>query len=588
MKDKRATVVEALRVVGLVVLSVLIWCGVMNRWSVVAWRTPLAYTEARAKFDVLSVYAAVKAAAAGHFMPLVSKEVPELGAPFVAQWNDFPITEEALFFLTGLLAQVVGLFAAVNLACLLAHVLAAVSFYAAGRLLKAAPVWCFAGALVFAFARYGFAHEAHHIVITYFWHVPLMLVVCRWLALDEDLAPGGWRWWFALAVGVVTGLQNVYYTNIFLQLVVLAVAVRMVRGGYRPGVMLPGLSVGAVTVGAFLLMNVDTLLFQQRHGPNPLAVVRHYASVEYYGLKVVDLFMPFPLHRWQPFAAWAESYFAQTSLRGEVPPPAYLGLVGIAGLVWLGVVTFRRLARPHTGAIPLEAGQTGWILLYATVGGLNAVVASVGMALFRSTTRYSIVILALVLLFLVRRLSALTAGLAFWRVLGPVVIVGVALWDQLPPMTTAAEIEKVAYQVASDRVFTQQMEARLPVGAMVFQLPVMEFPESSVHGVMAYDHFRPYLYAERLRFAYGSVRGRPSERWFLELDNCDWPAVVARLEQYGFGAVYVNRNGFENRGADIVARFRQMGGTEMIESPKGDLVCVFLRPSVHPALPAIP
>jgi hypothetical protein len=119
--------------------------------------------------------------------------------------------------------------------------------------------------------------------------------------------------------------------------------------------------------------------------------------MEFYALKLVDLFIPFPGHRL--FSALAEHYSGIVLVRGERPPAGYLGLVGIAGLASLAITTFARLVR-RRAPMPLEAAQVLWIFLQATVGGLNAFLGVFGFYLFRATGRYSIFVLALALLFL--------------------------------------------------------------------------------------------------------------------------------------------------------------------------------------------
>ena len=52
--------------------------------------------------------------------------------------------------------RAIGLFAASNLVLLLAHVLAACSFYGVARYFRARPEWALAGACVFAFSPYLF------------------------------------------------------------------------------------------------------------------------------------------------------------------------------------------------------------------------------------------------------------------------------------------------------------------------------------------------------------------------------------------------------------------------------------------------
>lgn len=578
-----STGIEALRVTILACLSALLWMALMNRWTADAWRTPVTYTGEPEKADVMFIFAGVKAAEEGDFKLCISKIIPRLGAPFEASWNDFPVVEEFGVIIPGLLSRAVGLFTAVNIALAFAFVLAACAFYATCRLLGCLWEWAFAGGIVFAFSTYAFAHGSHHLLVTYYWHVPLCLLVTRWVSLDDGIELGGRRFLWALAIGFVTGLQHVYYTNMFAQLVLLGGLVQGFRHGWKRA--LPALSIVAAAAAGFFLMNVDTIAYQFSQGPNSGAVVRNYGWLEYYGLKLVDLVIPFPTHRWPLFAEWGTSYYTQVSLKGEVPPPAYLGLVGNAALAGLIVVCFRRLIAKPPRTLPLEAWQALWIFAYATVGGLNGLAGSLGIQLFRSTTRYSIFILALVLIFAARKLSALRknhplshAGFAAFAVL-------IALWDQTPPQPTPEDLRKTEEAVASDREFTQQIEARLPRGAMVFQIPVMDFPESPAPGVSSYDHFRPYLLSERLRFSFGSVKGRPADEWQHELTKMDLRQAVARLESYGFSAIYINRNGLPDRGASLLAALRQLGRDEVIENRAGDLICVLLQPSPDPIQP---
>jgi phosphoglycerol transferase len=121
------------------------------------------------------------------------------------------------------------------------------------------------------------------------------------------------------------------------------------------------------------------------------------------------------------------------------------------------------------------------------------------------------------------------------------------------------------------------MEQALPDGAMVFQTPIMDFPESPAPGVTSYDHFRPFLYSRDLRFSFGSDKGRPDGDWQHQFTQLSLPEVVAQLESAGFSAIYVNRSGFANQGADLVKAFQSAGLTDIINSERGDLFCVVLR-----------
>jgi len=162
-----------------------------------------------------------------------------------------------------------------------------------------------------------------------------------------------------------------------------------------------------------------------------------------------------------------------------------------------------------------------------------------------------------------------------------------ALWDQSPPLAqTKANLAELSRVIESDREFTRQIEARLPKSAMIFQVPIMEFPESPAPGMPSYDHFRPYLHSESLRFSFGGVKGRSWIQWQQEVAKMSNLAdVIAKIQTYGFAAVYVNRNGFQDKGEGLYQGMRQLGYTEVIESKVGDLFCVLIRPDAHPILP---
>jgi hypothetical protein len=155
----------------------------------------------------------------------------------------------------------------------------------------------------------------------------------------------------------------------------------------------------------------------------------------------------------------------------------------------------------------------------------------------------------------------------------------------MPPWVEDKQVSAIASAVAADRQFTHEMEERLPKGAMVFQIPVMEFPESPAPGVGSYDHFRPYLYSDRLRFSFGSTKGRFREKWQQRLAKDDLATIVSDLESYGFAAIYINKEGFGDHSEAVIKALAALGRSDKVESKTGDLCCVFLHPSDHPVLP---
>ena len=596
------------RAAALAFLTFLIWCAAYNRWSPETWRIPIFYphpftTEDEferemdvAKGDVMQQFAIIKAASDGHILPVAPSNIPELGAPYEANWDDYPFTEKAIYWVIGIVAKFTGIFAAANFATLLEDILAALAFYAACRALGASWLWSFAGGLVFAFSRFGFSHGIHHIPTAYVWNLPLCLLMFHWITDGEGIRFHTPRYIFALIVALVTGVQNPYNTNMFCQLVLIGGIVAWWRAGdWRQWrVSLPAVSIIGVVAVGFIFVNSNTFLYHLLHGGNSGAVVRPYKWLELYGLKLVDMVMPPPDHRFGPFAFWARNHLSEIVLQpGETPPSGYLGIVGLAALAWLVLASLCRLMKGRR--IPLEALTILWIYLYADVGGVNGVIGTLGFMLFRATTRYSVWILCVALMFAVRRLSAIDFkqwvlrefGESPWADWAPYCIAFLllltALVDQVPPVPSSGDLQKIAAAVDSDRDFAGRMERSLPSKAMVFQLPVMQFPESP-GAIGAYDNFRPYLFSHDLRYTCGTDKGRGTELWQDQVIQS--PQFIAKLEQYGFAALYINKAAFPPGGAEgIVEKLKSLGYTNVITSKNNDLYSIALKPSPHPIRP---
>jgi hypothetical protein len=297
--------------------------------------------------------------------------------------------------------------------------------------------------------------------------------------------------------------------------------------------------------------------------------------------------MPPPDHRWHWWASFGQTrYYLVTGLTAELWSP-YLGFVGIAGLAWLTGMSIYRLFQGKPRCIPVQAWQTLWVLAFSLVGGANLILGIFGCTYFRASNRYSIIILCISLLFLVRQLSRHCPR----RFALPVtfILLAVGLADQLPPVTSNAEIQQVAKQVQSDREFTAGMESGLPPGTMVFQLPVAPYPGSpTINKMYDYEHFIPYLYSKRLRYSYGSVRGRAPETWQREVEKMPPAEMAAKLEEYGFGAIYLNTRAFKDGGSKLIDDLRDAGKAVFIESSNKDLVAIRLTPAAVPSGPDIP
>lgn len=560
---------------------VVAWIAANGKWSTVSWQLPTTYVHDPERGDFLANAAQLKASSTWGGLPFRWKTVPELGAPYDGNWNDFPSLDEVVFTFQVVLTRTLGLFAGINASVALAHVLAATAMYVAARWSGVGMVWSFVAALAFGVSPFIFAQSPHHVQVAYVWPVAFFPLVWRAVSTPPGLPLGSRPFWLAVGVGFVTGLQFVYYTNVFCQLVLLGAAVRWFKTR-NTAALGGGLAVVAAAAAGFALNNVDGWTYKLFHEPNPGAFVREYKWLEIYGLKLVDLFIPPVAHRFAPFAAFSIDHREAAPLLDE--GGSYLGLLGLAALAWVVCDAVRAGLKGRFDEVPIEAWWILWIVLMFTTGGINALLGSVGITMFRAACRYSIVILAVCLLYAARRLTAIQAaagardetgtGGILWGTAAAMAGL-LILWDQVPRPPSADYVNAIATLVESDRRFVREMEAALPEGAMVFQLPVMEYPESPVPGLGSYEHFRPYLYSSKLRYSFGSQKGRDREAWQRELATMPIDKVAAELERRGFAAFYVNRRGFADGGKAIEDSLRELGYTRpLIRSPAGDLDCI--------------
>ena len=447
---------------------IFIWLWVYNRTSLVAWQTPLAYGG-----DSCAGMAFAKAFMDGDIFPVWSKWVEHLNAPFSANWNDVPSIEEFIYAVMGWLGRIVGLFPAANFMVMLAHLSSGLSFWYVGRKLKYRPAFVFSGAILFAFSHYIFIRSLPHIILAYYWLVPLMLLVTWWTYSSRPIESMSRKWWGAIAIAALTGVFNPYYTGMFLQFLGFAVLLHLARKQY-PLIWFPLLLIG-VTMASFLLINADTFSYRWLHGPNSQAVVRHFNALEVFSLKIPDLIFPPAYHRWHFWADYGQRhYFQVASLRGEIGG-SYLGLMGLLGLTWLTGIALYRILQGKLQLTPVHAWQTLWVLMFSLVGGINLLLGAFGFILFRGANRYSIIILAIVLLFLMRQLSRKCPAKLVLPAAVAIVVIG--LWDQLPPKVSAEQIQKTADIVRSDRKFSKNWSRCFRGMGWYFSCPWLLFPK---------------------------------------------------------------------------------------------------------------
>jgi phosphoglycerol transferase len=484
---------------------------------------------------------------------------PSLGAPtglhavtFAQNGN----VDQVIVGITGIFTRDAPL--AVNVAWLIMLALSALSATWGLRRLGASRAGAGVAAILFALTPFAIYRSTGHFnLVTYLLPIPATTAV--WLASMERKESWRGRDLVAPLAGcALVGFNYIYFA--FFGAFVIVIGAIVGAGRLRSWAPL---KVGGVCVAVLILattLNLAPNVLAWQHYGRPAGVAHTAAEADVYGLKIRQIVAPVRDHWFPPFAAWfardVDAHFPDDNENRT----ARLGLVGSLGFVGLLAALLvggaagpkddghARLDRIRATALLIVA-----ILLLATVGGFGSLFSLLISSDIRAYNRISPFIAYLVL-----------AGVALWgdRVMAAVssrwrtgfwiAVLSVGLADQ-QSMFRQLNAERSASAAEFDRVstFMTALESQLPVGAMVYQLPVVPYPlDPGIERLGLYEQFRPYVTTHRLRWSYPA----------LTRDQLVWEGAVAQvgetnlpryLAREGFSVILVSRAGYADRGSHL-------------------------------------
>ena len=523
-----------------------------------------------------------------------------LGAPLGQDLRDFPQGPDHvhLLIVKGLVELLGDPFAAVNAYYLLGYVLVALSAWGVLRLMGISrPVAVVVGVL-FTFLPFHAGRGPEHLFLSAYFSVPLAGLLLHWQltgraawgparrGADAGLTRG--RLAGLLLIALVVGSSSAYYALHFLVLLAFVTVLQVLIGRtWRP--VLSALLVGTPVLGVLLLNAAPALLYTARNGANA-GLSRAPDQSWFFGMKLSQLLMPVEDHRLDVLAGIERAHRVAS---GFHEPGHNLGLIGAAVLLMLGVTLLRRLRQEGTmrnARSRLRGHCAGLALLaalIATAGGGSLIVALAGFGEARVWARMSIYIGFFALCALATWLDdaldwwrgrGLSHGRwAVWPVLLSLLVVGV--WDQTSP-EDVPRYQETATGFDSDYTFMRRAAAEFGEGAMVWQLPYMNFPEGGLRleDMFDYDHFKGYLHAPELRWSYGAVKSRPASLWQTQTARRPLSEQLPMVVAAGFSAIYLDTYGLPERGRAALSQIRGLLGRPGMVSKDGRLVMFDLRP----------
>ncbi|HEU4768084.1 MAG TPA: hypothetical protein VFS77_11940, partial [Pyrinomonadaceae bacterium] len=442
------------------------------------------------------------------------------------------------------------------------------------------------GSLLYTFIPYHFFRGEGHLFYSAYYMVPLMVLVILWTYFGtlqlvrqnpETRRPAlnfrNFKAIFSLIVAVVIASSGAYYSffGCFLLLVVGLLALIQKRGVYPLVTAVILVAVISITT----VVNLSPHIVYLREHGNPQSMARSAQEAERFGLKIAQMLLPISGHRVSSLARLKHDY-SHAPLVNE-NNNASLGFVGAIGfLLLLGVLLVRPRERDsEEDLLPALSKLNLAALLLATIGGFGSLFALLISPHIRSYNRFSIYIaffcvFAVVVVldgFARRRVRTKNGRIIFAVVLGVLLVLGIL--DQTSKLFVPDYRGLEAEWIDQDR-FVARVEETVPSGSMVFQLPYIPFPEHPpLHGMLDYDHLKAYLHSKSLRWSYGAIRGREGDEWQKSVAALPVPEFLESLAYAGFNGVYIDRYGYEDKGAAIESEFATALGTTPVTSNNG-------------------
>lgn len=462
-------------------------------------------------------------------------------------------------FTTKIFTMLTGSYACgVNYTFITAFYLIAIITYIVLRCLKIREWISVCGALDYAFLPFIFLRNEEHLVLSCYYFVPLLVLICLWIYEDERFLRID-RNFFKYKRNIAAIVMTFFIANsgivywqffgcFFLCVTAFSNFLKTRQWQY---IAKPFLSIFSIIV--FMIIGCIPEIIDIIGGASGITGrVRTYPDAELYGLKIIQLILPVRGHGIDYFERRIELYNTTAPSVTE-NYTAYIGLIGVAGLIILlsmlfkykkesDGMTYRRLCA--LSELNIAA------VLMGTIGGIGTCFFVFVSQTLRGFNRISVYIafFCIVSVCLILEKFFNKELLKWQKIVLPVIvsiIFAAGIMEQNPDV--GLPIEQSSEEWENDKAFVKNIEENVEEGAMIYQLPYHEYPEGGQQYEM-YDLelFKGYLHSDTLKWSFGVSYGSQEAQNNYEISEMKVDDMIAELKKEGFSGIYIDRNGYES------------------------------------------
>lgn len=502
------------------------------------------------------------------------------GAPFGTNYYDYPGSEGLFKLPIVLLTQIIkNPVAVLNFYYLLTFVLTSITAFFTLRYFKISTNLAFLSSLIISFLSYHVGKGTSHINLGTYYIIPLVIVVLHWIFTNQLEVKNNFKdfikskLFYSLIILVLLSNSGVYYSFFTISFLVIAGIISSIEYKNIKSLIL-SFFLSLIIIITILINFLPNIIHQYKYGRNTNVAVRGFNEAEYYGLKVIELFMPVTSFNNNYVRKYKERYDNLTFTKSE--GYLYLGVFGSLGFLILILNLFSK--KSYDKKINYLSYLTLWALALSVTSGIGTILGYLISSQIRVYSRISIFIAIFSIFALSFILDKYLKKLTRHKWIINIMFICVflfAILDQAKPITIDAKgITKLYY---SDKNFIGEIEKK-GSGSMIFQLPYKPFPESApINSLTDYDLFRPYIHSVKTKWSYGIIKGTPQDQWIKSIFSLPMKEMVEKMTLAGYGGIYIDTVGYVDGGVELESQLSMILEEKPIRSDLNDLIFFTLK-----------
>lgn len=477
---------------------------------------------------------------------------PRLGFPYGYDRLDFPRFDSLNYAIMGAVSYMTTPGTAMNLYFIAGFYLIAFSGFFGFRLLGLSAPVAVICSLVFAFIPYHIIRGVSHLTNGTYYLIPLGVLVAVRLAqgtINVHSSSGRRELLLSIFVAILLPLQTPYNGVFFVFLCGVSAIILLTNTRNWRYLVAPALIIGVV-VTTFMAEQIPRWIHVAEHGS--VSVPRTPQDAEIYAMRINQIIVPAHNHRIDVAREFSKSFnetmeVPNTEVRGQ-----YVGAIGVIGIFVLFWSFFIERNKDNDdfrdlGTLRILAIMTFAMFALAIVSGVGNFIAYFITDKIRAYNR---------ILPFVAFCCIFSGGWALQKIISllpsfsrnaAILILGTCVVLEATPLGWTKESRNASiadYDTAKE--YFKGIEDRFGLGARLFQLPVVWYPEAGPRNRMIdYDHFKPYLLTDTLVVSYGNGMSRKGFAWSHGVAKMPPADMTTELASKDFDAILVDGFGYQ-------------------------------------------